>query len=128
MDAVSPDQRLGAFRATDAFALEAYRLAGGLRGGGAAGLADEIRRSAVTSGGAIVAASASARGSEAERLHLERARTALMESRYYLYVARRFAMLDPKTYRALAARQDSALRELEGVLGPVSAPRATRPP
>jgi hypothetical protein len=116
MDALKPDQRMSAFRATDAFAVDAYGVARWLKGGREEGLAAEIRRTAVQSGGAVVAASGSAPGGDQERSHLERARSALIEGRYYLYLARRFGLLDLKRYRALTLRQDAALRELEAVL------------
>jgi len=113
------------FRATDAFTVEAYRIAGLLRH---PGLAAEIRRAVVRSGGALVAASASEPGSSLEREHLERARTSLAEGRYYLYLARRFGVLDLKRYRSLTVRQDAALRELQDLLvGRPPRPAARRP-
>jgi four helix bundle protein len=128
MDALSRDRRIRAFRATDAFAVEAYEVAHRLVGSSHQGLAREIRRTAVRSGGAVVAASANARGGAAERELLERARDDLIESRYYLYLARRFGALDAKRYRALTARQDAALRELDALLGPLPDGRSVRPP
>jgi four helix bundle protein len=116
MDAVKPDRRMVIFKATDAFAVDAYSIARWLKGEQGSGLAAEIRRTAVASGGAVVAASASEPGGERERRHLERARSALIEGRYYLYLARRFGILDLRRYRALAARQDAALRELDALL------------
>jgi len=122
MELVSPDRRVRAFRATDAFAVEAYRAAAAMRPGG---LADEIRRAAIAAGGALVAAAATEAGGPGEREQLERARTALSEARYYLYLARRFGLLDARSYRALTVRQDAALRELD----PGSAiARRARPP
>ena len=123
MDTLTRDSRIRAFRATDAFAVEAYEVARHLVGSAHGGLAREIRRTAVRSGGAVVAASANARGGAAERGLLERARDDLIESRYYLYLARRFGALDAKRYRALTARQDVALRELDGLLATPSVPR-----
>jgi four helix bundle protein len=113
---VKPDQRMTMFKATDAFAVDAYSVARWLKGEQGTGLAAEIRRTAVTSGGAVVAASASEPGGDQERKHLERARSALIEGRYYLYLARRFGILDLRRYRALTARQDAALRELDALL------------
>jgi four helix bundle protein len=104
------------FKATDAFAVDAYTAARWLKGERGSGLAAEIRRTAVASGGSVVAASASEPGGEQERRHLRRARLALIEGRYYLYLARRFGLLDQRRYRALTARQDAALRELDAVL------------
>lgn len=111
------DPRMSAFRATDAFAVEAYRACRTIPKAAGAGLAREIRRTAVRSGGALVAASTSRPGGREERACLERARSALVESRYYLYLARRFGLLDVKSYRALTVRQDAALRELATLLG-----------
>lgn len=120
MEPLATEQRrLTAFRATDAFAVEAYRIARALpRDSG--GLADEIRRAAARSGGAVIAASAADPGCEDERRQIERARRALFEGRYYLYLARRFGLLDSRRYRAITVRQDSALRELAAVLRPRS--------
>jgi four helix bundle protein len=125
---MTSDQRMQAFRATDAFAVEAYRAASALSKSAAQALAVEIRKSAVRSGGAVVAASASAPGGEQEQAHLERARVALVEGRYYLYLARRFGLLDPKRYRALTSRQDAALRELQALLEAPPAPPGLRAP
>jgi len=104
---------MSVFKATDAFTVEAYRVAGRVKNDGLAG---EIRRTVIRSGGALVAASASAPGGSLEREHLERACASLAEGRYYLYLARRFGVLDPKRYRALTLRQDAALRELQLLL------------
>jgi hypothetical protein len=119
------DPSMSAFRATDAFTVEAYRVAGMLKN---AGLAAEIRRTVVRSGGAIVAASASEPGGPLEREHLERARACLAEGRYYLYLARRFGALDTKRYRALTVRQDAALRELEELIVGRGSRTARAPP
>ena len=108
MESVAPDRGLDAFRATDAFAVEAYRVAATLRD---VALGDAIRRTAIVAGAAVV--SASAGGAGAASAQLERAREALLEGRYFLYLARRFGLLDVRQYRALALRQDSALREIE---------------
>ena len=105
------------FRATDAFAVEAYRIAGSMSGREQVVLAAEIRRTALRSGGAIVAASASPPDSAQERAELEKARASLTEGRYYLYLARRFGMLDRRRYRTLTSRQDAALREVGQLLG-----------
>lgn len=116
MDAVTRPSRMSLFKATDAFAAEAYRIAGALAGGEGGGLAAEIRRTALRSGGAIVAASVSVPDSPEERRELERARAALIEGRYYLHLARRFGLLDRRRYRTLTVRQDAALREVGQVL------------
>jgi four helix bundle protein len=113
------ERRMHMFKATDTFAVDAYSAARRLRSGNGDGLASEIRRTAIESGGAVVAASASEPGGTQERAHLRRARSALIEGRYYLYLARRFGLLDLRRYRALTLRQDAALRELESYLRPV---------
>jgi four helix bundle protein len=118
MEIMNPEQRIDIFKATDSFAIEAYSTSRKLKGGKGNRLAAEIRRTAVESGGAVVAASASEPGGELERRHLQRARSALIESRYYLYLARRFGLLELHRYRVLASRQDAALRELESFLRP----------
>lgn len=128
MDVVRADRRMSAFKATDAFAVDAYGITRWIKGGSAAGLAAEIRRTAVESGGAVVAASAADPGGEQERRHLQRARAALIEGRYYLYLARRFGLLDLKRYRALTLRQDAALRELDAILRGSSACRPSAGP
>ena len=109
------------FKATDAFAVEAYRVSRLLSGPESGGLAQEIRRTALCAGGAVVATSASEPGGVEERRQLERARSALIEGRYYLYLARRFGLLDRRRYHALTVRQDAALRELEQLLAPGAA-------
>jgi four helix bundle protein len=121
MEAIRADRRMSAFKATDAFAVDAYAATRQFKRGRRSGLASEIRRTAVASGGAVVAASASEPGGEQELGYFRRARSALIESRYYLYLARRFGLLDHKQYRVLASRQDVALRELEGLLRPPNA-------
>jgi len=116
MEALKSDLRLVAFRAADAFTVEAFRVALSLPPGAAASLAADIRRTALAAGGAVVAAAACPTGGPAERSHLERARVALYESRYYLHLARRFGWLDARRYRALTLRQDAATREVDAVL------------
>ena len=105
-----------AFKAADAFAVEAYRVSASLPEQGSHGLIEAIRRVALRSGGALVAASGSRVGGAGERRYLERAKSELVEGRYYLYLARRLGLLDVKRYRGLTARQDAALRELEALL------------
>ena len=116
MEALKQDRRLSVFKAADAFAVEAFRAAVSLPPGPAAGLAADIRRTALAAGGAVVAAAACPAGGTAERSHLERARVALYEGRYYLHLARRFGWLDARRYRALTLRQDAATREVDAVL------------
>jgi len=116
MDTLTSERRLSAFRATDAYAIEAYRLTVTLEGRGA-GLPAEIRRTVVRCGGALVAASAAPEGSVAEREQLSRAQLALAESRYHLYLARRFGLLDRRRYRSLTVRQDAAMREISSLIG-----------
>lgn len=128
MDAVERVRHVRAFRATDAFALEAYRVAQTLNAAADPALVREIRRTAVRSGAAVVAASVTEPGGETERRLLEQARSDLIENRYYLYVARRTGLLDLKRYRGLAARQDVALRELEEMLRQRGGPPPRAPP
>lgn len=116
MESLASERRLCAFKAADAFAVEAFRAARSLGGSVGAALAEEIRRTVVRSGGAIVAASTSQTGGSGERHHLDRARALLAEGRYYLHLARRFGLLDLKIYRALTVRQEAALRELNAIL------------
>jgi four helix bundle protein len=127
MDAVTGNDRLRAFRATDAFAVEAYRVSRSLQDPGPGSLAEAIRQSAVRSGGKLAAASARQAGGRAERRLLVGARGELMEGRYYLYLARRFGLLDAKGYRALTVRQDAALREIDAVLSVGASSRARAP-
>jgi four helix bundle protein len=115
-------RRLRLFRAADAFAIEAFRAAGTLRRRDGEDLGREIRRTAARAGGAVVAASARRPGDDDEVRLLRAARTQLIEGRYYLYLARRLGLLDLRGYRAVAARQDSALREVEAAL-----PRSSEP-
>jgi len=120
MEPLKLERRMTAFRAIDAFTVEAYRVSVALGAGAGRDLGGELRRAVIRSGGAVVAASSAAPGGVEEREHLERARSALAESRYYLYLARRFGVLDGRRYRALTVRQDAALREISGVIdGPV---------
>jgi hypothetical protein len=114
------DRRLRAFRATDAFALEVIVASRALDRGEGAGLARDIRTVAARCGGALVAATS---GAAASRETLEGARAGLFEIRYYLYLARRLGFLDLRRYRDLAARQDAALRELDGLLEGIARPR-----
>lgn len=109
-------QRVRAFRATDAFVLEAYRDAASLRGAPGGEIGREIRAVVMRCGGALVAASAAPSGRTAERRLLESARISLAEGRYYLYLARRLGLLDQRRYRALMARHEAALRELDTAL------------
>lgn len=128
MEFLKGDRRVRAFRAADAFAVEAYRVSAALPVSGPVGLVEAIRRVALRSGGAVVAASANPPGGADERRLLERARCELIEGRYYLYLARRLGLLDVKRYRGLTARQDAALREIDRLLQPRSFAAARRPP
>ena len=117
METLKTDRRVSAFKTTDAYAVEAYRVASALPPSAGSGLAEEIRRAAVAAGAAVVAASAYSDGGDEERKLLRRARRALFESRYYLHLARRFGWLDARRYRVLTLRQDAAVRELDSVIG-----------
>ena len=102
MDALGRDPRLRAFKATDSFAIEAYKISRTVAGSSHAGLVSEIRRTALRSGGALVAASARRPGGVEERRLFERARSDLIEGRYYLSLARRMGLIDLKRYRGLS--------------------------
>ena len=128
MELLTGGRRLRAFKAADAFAVEAYRVSASLRSSGPGGLIDAIRRVALRSGGALVAAAAEPAGGSSERRLLARAREELVEGRYYLYLARRLGLLDVKRYRGLTTRQDVALRELDLLLAPGATDQTRRPP
>ena len=99
-----------------------------LAGAAPLGLIEAIRRVALRSAGALVAASAKRPGGADEQRLLERARAELIEGRYYLYLARRLGVLDVKRYRGLTSRQDAAVRELDRLLQPRQDPMAREPP
>ena len=128
MEPVDRDRHVRAFKATDAFTIETYRIARTLAVSGHGGLVRDIRRSAVRSGAALVAASTSPPGGTAERRLLERARSDLAEARYYLYLARRVGLLDLRRYRGLTTRQDVALKELDMLLRPTRSFSGRAPP
>ena len=108
---MSPIDRLTTFRAIDAYTIEAYRLAGSMpRRPEAAEIGAEIRRSAARTGAAVVAGTATE--GDSERRWFDQARGALAEGRYYLYLARRFGLIDSRSYRAVAVRLDAAMKEL----------------
>ena len=127
MDFLSGDRRVRAFKATDAFAVEAYRLSASWPSSAPSDVVQAIRRVALRSGASLVAATANPVGGPDERRLLERARSELSEGRYYLYLARRLGLLDMKRYRGLTARQDVALRELDSLLQ-LPAPAEQNPP
>lgn len=108
------DRRLRAFRAADEFAVEVFRVTRRFSEPEGRTLAGEIRRATVRAGGALVAASWGDREMES----LGAARERLLEARYYLSLARRLGFLEGKAYRQLTVRQDAAIRELLGLLGP----------
>jgi four helix bundle protein len=116
MDSLKQGRRLRAFRAADAFAVEAYRVSVALPAAGARGLIDSIRQIALRSGSALAAAAASSPGAAEERRLVEQARNGLLEGRYYLYLARRLGLLDTKRYRGLTLRHDAAMREIDALL------------
>ena len=111
--ASAADRRVRAFKATDAFVIEAYRITTVLEGPSGRDLAREIRRIVTRCGGALVAASAPGASPDGELRGLEAAGRSLAEGRYYLYLARRLGLIDVTRYRALMARHDAASRELE---------------
>jgi len=109
--------RLRAFRAMDAFALEAMEAARIVAKHDPDGLSLEIRRAVARAGSALFAACASPPGSESEREEMMRARGRLLEGRYHLYLARRLGLFEVRRYRAVTFRQEAALREIEAALG-----------
>ncbi len=111
------DRRLRAFRATDAFVFAVFHGVRDLPRAEGQLLASEIRKLAARVGGALVGAAQAPGGVREERREVARARAGLLELRYYLYLARRLGVFDLKRYRALAASQDAALRELDLLLG-----------
>jgi len=111
------DRRVRAFKATDAFVIEAYRITTALEGPSGRDLAREIRRIVTRCGGALVAASTAGAREDSELRDLEAACRSLAEGRYYLYLARRLGLIDVTRYRALMARHDAASRELEHAIG-----------
>ena len=118
MSSTQSETRVRAFKATDAFVVETYREATGLKGKSGEQIGRELRAVVMRCGGAIVAASVADAGGEAERDLLESARTSLAEGRYYLYLARRLGLFDQRRYRGLIVRHEAAARELEAVLPP----------
>jgi four helix bundle protein len=121
-------RRVRAFKATDAFIIEAYRISTALDGPSGRELAREIRRIVTRCGGALVAASAPGGGADEDLRGLEVAGRSLAEGRYYLYLARRLGLIDVTRYRALISRHDAASRELEQVIGEARPlPRARDP-
>jgi hypothetical protein len=128
MDFMSGDRRVRAFRATDAFAVEAYRLFSKRDGGTPSGVLEAIRLVALRSGGALVAAASNPAGGGDERRLLTRARVELSEGRYYLYLARRLGLINARRYRGLTVRHDAALRELDLLLErPAAGPEPVPP-
>ena len=104
------ERRVRAFKATDVFVVETFRVATSLEGTAGRDLACAIRAIVVACGGALVAASESRSG---ERRWLSTAHEKLAEARYCLYLARRLGMIDLTRYRALSGRHDAATRELD---------------
>ncbi|MDH3628833.1 MAG: four helix bundle protein [Acidobacteriota bacterium] len=113
---MTEDGHVASFRAADAYAVEVVRAAQRIGTGRDATLLRELRRSALRCGGALVAASVAHPTSVTAKASLEAARGALAEGGYYLYLARRFGLLDARGYRALRVRQEAALKELTGLL------------
>ncbi len=113
MDAVGlRDKRLEVFRAADEFAVEVFRATRTFAAADGGVLAAEIRRATVRAGGALVAASSGT----SDARSLDRARSALLEARYYLALARRLGLVEARSYRQLATRQDAVLRGLDALV------------
>ena len=117
---VESGRKVRAFRAIDAFAIEAYEVARLVRQQDGEALAGEIRRNVARTGGAFVSACAQEAGSSAEREALAAARARLLEGRYPLYLARRLGFFDVRRYRSISARHDAALREIDVLLSRTS--------
>jgi hypothetical protein len=111
------DRSVRLFKATDAFVIEAFKIATALEGPAGRDLAGEIRRIVTRCGGALVAAAAPGIGPDGVLEGLAAAGQSLAEGRYTLYLARRLGLIDLTRYRALMARHDAATRELEATLG-----------
>ena len=77
-----------AFRAVDAFAVDAWKVARQLARGDGDALSQELRAQVARCGGALA------------------------RCRFALYLARRLGLVDLRAYRALSARGDAAAREL----------------
>lgn len=107
-----PRPELRAFRAVDAFAIDAWKAARQIGRGEGEALAAELRGQLARCGGALVALSAMAPDGAAAVRALEEAREALARCRFALYLARRLGMLDLRAYRAIAVRAETAQREL----------------
>ncbi len=106
-----------AFRSVDEFVVEAFKAARRIGRGDGAELAASLRAAGLRCGASLLAAAAAGpRASAGLAGTLRDGRAALLEARYALYVARRLGMLDLRSYRGLADRQDAALRDLEGLI------------
>ena len=116
MAAMKEEAHVTMFRAADAYAVEVVRAAQRIGEGRDASLLKELRRSALRCGGALVAASVARPRSASAQSALESAQSSLAEGRYFLYLARRFGVLDARGYRSLKLRQEAAFRELGGLL------------
>lgn len=101
---------LETFRAGDAWVVAAWEASAAMAPG-TGELARQMRRGALEAGCALVAAAQCGAGDD-PRTYLTRARSALMEARYLLYLAKRFGAMDSKRYRTLTIRLDRALREV----------------
>lgn len=124
-------RRLRAFRALDAWAVEACHTAllVGQNQKEGSGIGGEILRAVARAGGALVAACGCDPGSPGESDELEISRARLLEARYHLYLARRLGLFDVRRYKALTVRQEAALREIQTLLKDRTTLReASRPP
>lgn len=119
-DAPGSAARLRAFRATDTLAVELWLAVRALaKSEEGSALAREIRRASARTAGVLVAVSAERTNSPDGGAALRLVRSALLETRYYLYLARRLGLLDLRRYRQLTGQHDAALREIEAVLAQV---------
>ena len=106
---------LRAFRSTDEFVMESLKDTARFEGPLAGALAVELRTSLVRCGATLVAASAARTAGEVATA-LADVRGRLAEASYHLNLARRFGWVSLKRYRVLIARQQGAVRELDGLI------------
>lgn len=109
--------RKKAFRAADAFVVEAWKACRRMSGDDSETLAGSIRSRIGGAGAALVAASSAEPGGSVEGRRLGDARERLLQARYLLYLARRLGALDLASYRRLTAAHEAADRDLAAWAG-----------
>ncbi len=110
--AAAPRGWLETFRAADAWVLAAWEAAASMAPG-TGELARQLRQGALEAGSALVAA-AQCDDPESNRVHVERARSRMLEARYLVYLSMRTGSIDTKRYKLLARKLDRALRDVAG--------------